>query len=106
MSDIKELTRLIDQFSEKRGWQEHHDQKNLVMALSVEVAELMEHFQWANPAAYESFDQKQCEEVAMEAADIAIYLLRFCSVSNIDLPNSIRKKLKINESKFESLASS
>lgn len=101
MSDIEELTRLIDQFSYSRGWQVHHDQKNLAMALSVEVAELMEHFQWAEHAAFDSFDSVQREEVAMEAADIAIYLLRFCSVSNIDLSNSILKKLEINAEKYD-----
>ena len=103
MSDIDELTRLIDQFSTRRGWQTHHDQKNLAMALSVETAELMEHFQWAEKAAFESFDLVQREEIAMEAADIAIYLLRFCSVSNIDLSSSILKKLEINALKYDSL---
>jgi dCTP diphosphatase len=101
MSDILELTSLIDEFSDRRGWTQFHDQKNLVMALSVEVAELLEHFQWEEPAAFDSFSSDRREKIAMEAADVAIYLLRFCSVSNIDLPNSILKKLVKNAEKFE-----
>lgn len=101
MSDIHDLTSLIDQFSRKQGWTRFHDQKNLVMALSVEVSELVEHFQWEDPAAFDSFSTDRREQIAMEAADVAIYLLRFCSVSNIDLPDSILKKLQKNSERLE-----
>jgi len=33
-------------FAKARDWEQFHSPKNLAMALAVEAAELMEHFQW------------------------------------------------------------
>ena len=41
----KELAKQLREFARDRDWEQFHSPKNLSMALSVEVAELVEHFQ-------------------------------------------------------------
>ena len=57
-SDLLVLRELVRQFAEERDWQQFHTPKNLAMALSVEVAELMEHFQWLPTGADHELDQQ------------------------------------------------
>ena len=46
MINIEDLKQRLREFSEARDWEKYHSPKNLVMAMSVEMAELMEHFEW------------------------------------------------------------
>ena len=43
---VTELREIVRQFVRERDWQQFHSPKNLSMALAIEAAELMEHFQW------------------------------------------------------------
>jgi NTP pyrophosphatase (non-canonical NTP hydrolase) len=63
--------------------------KNLAVSLSLEAAEILEHFQWRE-------DVKDKEELASELADVALYLLQLAAVSGIDLEKAIMEKLEIN----------
>lgn len=91
----------IDHFSEVRDWGKFHTPKNLTMAMSVEVAELMEIFQWKD--GHEGFDElpdQKKQAVAHEVADVFIYLMRFCSVTGIDPIHAAEEKLKLNDAKY------
>ena len=44
--NLSDLAKKLREFAEERDWEQFHSPKNLSMALSVEVAELVEHFQW------------------------------------------------------------
>lgn len=98
------LTRLkqnIDQFSRDRDWEKFHTPKNLSMALSIEAAELMEIFQWLDSEdGLSGLSKKKREAVEHEVADVFIYLLRFCSVTDIDLFEAAEKKLQLNAEKY------
>ena len=89
-------------FVAEREWEQFHSPKNLVMALSVEVAELMEHFLWIdNPASHEvARDPAVREQVADEVADVAGALLALCNALDLDLSEAVRRKMAKNEGKY------
>ena len=98
--NISEIQNQLKKFSIERDWEQFHTPKNLSMALSVETSELVEIFQWLNLKESNSPNQRQIEEINIEVADIAMYLLRFCSVLGIDLEKAIESKLERNEEKY------
>lgn len=98
---LAELRQKIDQFSEARDWGQYHTPKNLSMAMSVEVSELMEIFQWQDSTeCYAALSEKKKEAVVHEVADVFIYLMRFCSVTGIDPLAAAEAKLKLNDAKY------
>jgi NTP pyrophosphatase (non-canonical NTP hydrolase) len=95
------LQQKVDEFSQQRDWEKFHTPKNLTMALTVEAAELMEIFQWQEGAeGIAGLSDNKRQAVEHEVADIFIYLLRFCSVSGIDLLKAAEDKLKLNSQKY------
>ena len=98
--DITKIQNQLQKFAFDRDWEQFHTPKNLAMALSVEASELVEIFQWLKAEESNSPDQKQTEEINSEVADIAMYLLRFCSVLGIDLEKAIESKLEKNAEKY------
>ena len=99
-SDIQELTALVDQFANDREWSKFHSLKNLSMAISIEAAELMEVFQWAETADVAELMLKKRPAVEAEVADVFAYLLRFCSVAKIDLRLALQAKVTLNDQKY------
>ena len=98
--DISKIQNKLQKFAIERDWEQFHTPKNLAMALCVEVSELVEIFQWLNAEESNSPDPSQTEEINSEVADIAMYLLRFCSVLGIDLEKAIESKLERNAEKY------
>ncbi|WP_415787993.1 nucleotide pyrophosphohydrolase [Deinococcus saxicola] len=96
--DINALQKELRSFSALRGWGRHHNPKSLVMALSVEVAELMEHFQWLSEA--ESFQPAELDGVQEEIADVLIYLLQLSDRLGIDVNEAVTKKMYLNTLKY------
>lgn len=95
------LMNKVDQFSQERDWGKFHTPKNLSMALTVEAAELMEIFQWHDEKGGASpLPEEKRSAVEHEVADVFIYLLRFCSVMQIDLEAAVEDKLKHNAEKY------
>jgi dCTP diphosphatase len=90
---------LLD-FAQVRDWEQFHAPKNLAMSLAIEAAEVMEHFQWspADVALVLSADKRQA--IALELADVMIYLLRLSTVLGVDLVDAVRKKVSINEQRY------
>ena len=93
---IKELTQLMHQFVQDKGWYDTgsihpQTQRNLAISLAIESAEVLEHFQWE-----EALSSDKQEELASELADVALYLLQIASISNINLEEAILNKLKVN----------
>ncbi len=99
--DIDKLIADLRDFAAARDWEQHHSPKNLVMALSVEVAELMEHFQWLENADSEHImESDQAEAVREEMADVLLYLLRLADRLEIDLAEAAYDKLARNAQKY------
>jgi len=92
--ELSELTQAMHDFVEAKGWfgpesRRPQTARNLAISLSLEAAEVLEHYQWQA----EGGDR---EELAAELADVALYLLQLAAVCNIDLEQAILTKLKIN----------
>jgi len=99
---IDELKLIVESFVDERDWKQFHSPKNLAMSLSVEVAELMELFQWLSlDQAREVMKAGDIRENAIdEIADIVIYTLAFCNRNNIDIADAIKKKMEKNIQKY------
>jgi dCTP diphosphatase len=97
---LTDLTARVRQFADERDWQQFHSPKNLASALIVEAAELLEHFQWLTGAESESLDAGKRADVALEMADVLIYLVRLADRLDIDLIDAAAKKLAINAQKY------
>lgn len=90
----------IQAFVEERDWQQFHSPKNLAMAMIVEAAELVEHFQWMTEQESRALTAEKKELVGQELADTFVYLLRIADVLEIDLIDAATRKLDINAKKY------
>lgn len=103
MSDFGELVRDVAAFSDERGWRELQSPKNLAMAICGEAGELAAELQWLTTGQSEELmvsDEGLRERVAMEMADVVIYLARLADVTGIDLMAAAREKLARNRERF------
>ena len=100
IDNLDTLREHIRAFASARDWETYHTPKNLVMALSVEMAELVEPFQWLTPEQSKQLGAEQHEAVRQEMADVLIYLTRLADVLGIDLLDAAADKLAINASKY------
>ena len=97
---FEKLNLELRQFAIDRDWEQFQSPKNVAMALIVEAAELVEHFQWLTEAeSYRLPDDKR-EAVSHEMADILIYLIRLSDRLDIDLLQSVEEKIKLNAEKY------
>ena len=97
---LQHLAEHLRQFAASRDWEQFHSPKNLAMALSVEVAEIVEHFQWLTEQQSRELDAAKSAEVEQELADALIYLVRLADQLDIDLLEAVERKLALNESKY------
>lgn len=97
---ISTLQLRLREFAQARDWEKFHSPKNLVMALTVEAAELQEIFQWLNESQAAALDAIQRERVAEEMADVLLYLCRLADVVKIDLQQAALAKLQRNAEKY------
>ena len=95
--DIKEIQDKLARFAEERDWNQFHSPKNLAMALTSEVGELNELFQWLTEEQSNNVDNN---EVRQEIADIFIYLLRLSDKLDIDIEEAVKEKIEINAKKY------
>lgn len=101
-STIEELKQVVTAFVNERDWHQFHSPKNLSMAMSIEVAELMEHFQWISMEESRGViqDPDKLSAVAEEMSDVFCYLLALASELDIDLASSLDKKMVKNRRKY------
>jgi len=100
MKDIDELKQRLRDFAAERDWEQFHSPKNLAMALIVEAAELVEHFQWLTEAESRALPAEKREPVAQELADVFIYLVRLADRLDIDLLDAAGRKIVLNAKKY------
>ena len=101
--DADSLDQLRDglrRFAAARDWQQFHTPKNLAMALAVEAAELLEHFQWLTAEQSTALDARHTRAVADEIADVLLYLTRLADVLGVDAIAAARRKMQINARKY------
>lgn len=99
MEDLKIRLR---EFAKERNWDQFHSPKNLVMALSGEVGELTEIFQWLDneDSKLENLGEKDIIRTKEEIADVFLYLIRLADKLDIDLINVASNKMEVNHKKY------
>ncbi|MEA1889700.1 MAG: nucleotide pyrophosphohydrolase [Pseudomonadota bacterium] len=100
MINIEDLKQHLREFADERDWEKYHSPKNLVMAMSVEMAELMEPFEWMTELQSLNLDAETRDAVALEMADVMIYLVRMADRCGVDLDDAVLRKLMINADKY------
>jgi len=99
-SDLLMLRDRLRAFAAERDWDQFHSPKNLSMALMVEAAELMEHFQWLTEAQSAELPPEGKQAVGEELADILLYLVRLSDRLGVDLRETALRKLEKNAVKY------
>ena len=97
---IQQFQQLVREFAADRDWDQFHSPKNLAMALSVEVAEVIEHFQWLTEDQSRSLPEDKRKVIAEELADTFIYLVRLADKLDVDLLTAAEAKLAANATAY------
>jgi dCTP diphosphatase len=99
------LERALQVFAKERDWEQYHSPKNLVMALTGEVGELTEIFQWMTEEQSKnvSNDSTILNHIEEEISDVLLYLVRLASVLKIDLNAAVTNKIALNAKKYPPL---
>ncbi|WP_127717926.1 nucleotide pyrophosphohydrolase [Halobacteriovorax sp. HLS] len=90
----------LSKFAGDRDWGQFHTPKNLVMAMSVECSELLEHFQWLTKEQSENLESEKLEEIKEEMADVLLYMIRLSDVLDVDLNDAMEEKFIKNGLKY------
>ncbi len=100
--DIAALQHVLKTFAADRNWERFHSPKNLAMALTGEVGELVELFQWLNEEESRRVmeDADTAMKVRHEVADVLLYLVQIINVLEIDIDQAVKEKLQRNAQKY------
>ena len=97
---LEAIRTLARAFVEERDWGQFHTPKNLSSALSVEAAELLEHFQWLNTGTQEELGADKLVQVRHEMADVLVYLVLLADRLDVDLGAAVEEKMALNRAKY------
>lgn len=95
-----ELRDALRHFAAEREWDVFHTPKNLAMALAGEAGEVIEHFQWLSAEQSAALPPDTREAVALELADVLLYLVRLADKLDVDLAEAARRKMEINARRY------
>jgi len=98
--ELARLRDVIRQFVAERDWDQFHSPKNLSAALSVEAAELLEHFQWLQSGQRAELGDSKAQQVRHEMADVLFYLIRLADKLDVDLAAALHEKMVLNRAKY------
>jgi NTP pyrophosphatase (non-canonical NTP hydrolase) len=99
---MKELVQRLRDFARERDWDRFHSPKNLAMALSVEVAEIVELFQWMTEEESKNLEPEKLQRLSEEIGDVMIYLTKLADKFGINPIQAAKDKIVINERKYPS----
>lgn len=97
---LHELKERMATFVRERDWEQFHNPKNLSMSISIEAAELMEHFQWLTERQSQQLEPDALQEIGEELADIVLYSLSMANFLQLDLAETVLAKMAKNEIKY------
>lgn len=98
--DLARLRAIVREFVDERDWDQFHTPKNLASALTVEAAELLEHFQWLRQGGADELGPEKLGEVKHEMADVLVYLIRLADKLDVDLFAAVQEKMVLNRAKY------
>src|SRR5438309_7789790 len=100
VDSLRELRDALRSFAGARDWDQFHSPKNLAISLSVEAAELLEHFQWTTEEQSKALSRELVTKVEEEMADVLLYLIRLADKLDVDLLRAARHKMMLNAEKY------
>ena len=100
MNEIEEIRNKLRKFADERDWNQFHSPKNLAIALSVEVSEVLEILQWLTEEQSRNLSEETLVELADELGDVHGYLIRLADKLNIDLVKATNNKIDKNVEKY------
>lgn len=100
MSDIQNIINRLNQYRDERNWRKYHNPKDLALSLTLEAAEVLEHFQWKNETEMTEYVKTHKYEIAEELADVFNWILLMSHDLGIDIIASANKKINKNNQKY------
>lgn len=100
MSEIKDLTKRIIDFRDAREWKQFHNPKDVALSLSLEAAEVLEHFQWKNGKELDEYIESHKERIGEELSDVLYWVLLMSHDLDINILDALSKKMSKNEEKY------
>ena len=98
--NLNDLTLRLRQFAADREWEPFHSPKNLAMATSGEVGELVAEFQWLTEEGSRKLDPERLERVKLESADVLICLVMLADRLGFDLIEAANRKIQSNAERY------
>jgi len=97
---ILAIRQMVGTFVDQRNWSKFHSPKNISMALAIEAAELMEHFQWIDGAESRAPDPAKKVAIGEELADVLCYAMAIANELDIDVAGVMKRKMELNRAKY------
>jgi len=97
---MQKLIKKLREFAEERDWDQFHSPKNLAMALSVEVSEIIEQLQWLTQEQSRNLEPEKWNKIREEIADVMIFLINLADKLGIDPLEAAEEKLVKNAEKY------
>lgn len=99
---IAQLKDAVRDLCLRKGWGDElaiQNPQQVAMAMTVEMSELLEHFQWMEPQDVQRLlrgeDPERTRLIAEEFADVMIYGLQLARSLKIDVTEEILRKIEI-----------
>ena len=99
-TELDDLRDELRRFASARHWEQFHSPKNLAAAMSIEAAEVLEHFQWLTEEQSRSLPDAKRSAVAHELADVFLYLMQLADKLDVDLIAVAKEKMQLNAAKY------
>jgi NTP pyrophosphatase (non-canonical NTP hydrolase) len=100
MSEIKKLTDKLLSFRKERDWEKFHNPKDMALSLTLEAAEVLDHFQWKNGEVLEEYIKNNKEDLGEELADVLGWILLMSHDLGIDINQALENKIIKNGIKY------
>ncbi|MFH1200772.1 MAG: nucleotide pyrophosphohydrolase [bacterium] len=100
MKNTNKLTKKVIAFRDARDWKQFHNLKDVAISLSLEAAEVLEHFQWKSKEEIEEYIKTHKEHIGEELADVFYWVLLMANDLDIDIEKALKLKMKENEKKY------
>lgn len=97
---MDDLRKRVIEFVKARDWEQFHNPKDTAISLSLEAAEVLEHFQWKNPEEIDKYLKTHKNEVADELVDVLYWVILMSYYFDIDLETAFEHKMAQNERKY------
>lgn len=100
MSELKKMQSSILEFREARDWEQFHNPKDCAISLSLEAAEVLEHFQWKSSEEITDYIKSNKTEISHELADVLYWVLLMSADTKIDIEKAFYEKMTMNQAKY------